>query len=386
MKILHYVQNFSPYSQTFIYDQLLNLEEQGLDNYVMTQKRILEEERSFNKTLVQKRYLPEKIYTRIFPGYKHNLPNDRGFLNIIKKVDPDIIHAHFGNNGIFINDILEKNNINIPLVISFHGTDIISLPYFNNYYKQRLKKINECKNIYCTAHTEFLKNKLTESGISTTKIRIVPNTFDSNFCKKRKNVFYIKKEKLKIINTARFSEFKGQIYLLETFSKLIKDHPQTELTFAGDGKNKKNIEKTSKKLGIQENINFLGRIDHKKLPNILREHDVYVQPSIKDRKNYQTEGSPIAILEAIAAGLPVIVTNTGGMPETVMEDNQQFSFIVPKKDPQAIYEILKKMAGPEYQFQDNKKYAQKVLKKFSKENNINTILDIYKELSQNSNK
>jgi glycosyltransferase involved in cell wall biosynthesis len=71
------------------------------------------------------------------------------------------------------------------------------------------------------------------------------------------------------------------------------------------------------------------------------------------------------------------------MPETIIEDNQQFSFIVPEKSSEAIYQILKKMVSKEYKFIDNKEYAQWVTKKFSPENNINAIINIYKELIKN---
>jgi glycosyltransferase involved in cell wall biosynthesis len=389
MKILHYIKTFSKTSETFVYDQIINLENKGIDNYVLTQGRENKNERPFDKNKIfifneRKRFLLEKVIYKIFYWKKYKLRNEKEVKKIIEKIKPNIIHVHFGYNGIPIKKLLKKYKFNIPLVIAFHGTDIVSKPAIDFSYRQEIKKLKSYKNSLFTAHSIFLKNKMKEYKIPKEKIKIVNNTFNKNFSNTKKNDFFRHGEEFKIINTGRFVNWKGQKFLLEAFAKLIKnDYNNATLTFIGDGDNKKEIEKLAENLQIRNKVNFLGTVEHNKIPEILKKQDVYVQPSIKDHKTFQEEAFGVSILEAIAVGLPVIITNTGGMPETIIEDNQQFSFIVPEKSSEAIYQILKKMVSKEYKFIDNKEYAQWVTKKFSPENNINAIINIYKELIKN---
>ncbi|MFP4514863.1 MAG: glycosyltransferase [Parcubacteria group bacterium] len=386
MKILHYIKSFSKPSETFVYDQIINLENEGIDNYILTQNRELKKERPFNEDKVcifkeRNRYLLEKLLHKIFYWKKYHLRKEKDAKKIIEKIKPDIIHAHFGYNGIFIKKLLKKYKLNIPLVIAFHGTDITSRPALDFAYRQEIKKLKTYRNSIYTAHSFFLKNKMIQYKIPKNKIEIINNTFNKNFLGTRKKNIFKKSDEFKIINIGRFVNVKGQKYLIKAFSKLLKnDYQNASLTFVGDGETKKEIEKLASDLRVRDKINFLGVIDHNKIPKILKQQSVYIQPSIKDMKTFQEESFGVSILEAIIIGLPVIVTNTGGMPETVIEDNQQFSFIVPEKDSEAIYKILKYMVSNKYKFKDNSDYSQKIIKKFSPEKNTNSIINIYKKL------
>lgn len=385
MRILHYIKFFSIPSETFIYNQIVNLEErEGIENYILTQYRRLEEERPFDKVLVvkdAKKSLLERAYHKINPRNKYRFKDTERFSEIIKRVAPDIIHAHFGRNAVFINNLLTKCGFKIPLVISFHGTDILSDPLLDPNYQREIKKLEECESIVFTAPTNFLKEKIQEYGVSREKIKIVPNTFNKNFSEVHKDNYFKYGDTFKVINVSRFVSWKGQRYLLEAFEKLVKNlYNNSELTFIGEGEEKEKIKKLAKRKGIREKVNFLGKVSHNKIPQILKEHDVYVQPSIIDEKTKQRESFGISVLEAIVVGLPVVVTNTGGMPEAIEEDNQQFSFIVPEKDSQAIYNVFKEMISEEYEFKDNNEYAQRVMEKYSPKKSIDSLINIYKNL------
>jgi len=389
MKILHYIKTFSKISETFVYDQIINLENRDIDNYILSQNRDLKKERPFNENKIyifkeRDRFLLEKALHKIFYWEKYNLRNEKEVKKIIEKLNPDIIHAHFGYNGIFIKKLLKKYKLNIPLIIAFHGTDITSKPVLDFAYRQEIKNLKTYKNSIYTANSFFLKNKMIQYGILKNKIEIVKNTFNKQFLNTKNNNFFKDGKDFKIINIARFVDIKGQKYLLKAFAKLVKnDYKNSSLTFIGDGNTKKEIEQLANALKIRNKVNFLGIVDHNKIPYILKRQNIYVQPSIKDLKTFQEESFGIVILEAIVVGLPVIVTNTGGISETVIEDDQQFSFIVPEKNPEAIYKILKKMVSNKYTFKDNANYAKKIINKFSPENNTNDIINIYKRLLKN---
>ena len=386
MKILHYIRTFSIPSETFIYDQISGLEKAGLDNTVLTQERILELERPFEKIIVtrDKKNFIEKLFCKIFYKMKYNFYKPERFMHVVENVQPDIIHAHFGPMGVFMHNLLIKYNLNIPLVINFQGTDSTSMPKLDAEYATELKKLNSYNNIKFTANSNFLKNKLIEAGLDQGKIEVVYNTFNPIFNILKKTEYFEYGKEFRVINTGRLINWKGQKYLIEGFAKFVKEvYPKSKLTLIGYGEDKKKLTKIIKNLGIEKNVELIGSIEHSKIPRILQAHDVYVQPSIRDENTFQEEAFGVAIIEAIAVGLPVVVTNTGGMPEVVMENNEQYSFVIPEKSSNDIYEVLKRMVGKEYQFHDNKEYAKKIIQQFSYQNHIENIINIYKELIQN---
>ncbi len=386
MKILHYLTFFSKPSETFIYDQINNLEEKGVDNHLLIKKRELEQERPFDKKKIhflkiRKRFFVNKLLSKTSSRYRYRPKDPAAMTRAIKEVNPDILHAHFGGNGIPLKKLLQEYGFDIPMVISFHGTDILSDPELDPIYRREIEKLKNYEKLVCTAPSEFLKNKLIKYGVPEEKINIVPNTFNQEFLKHKKKEFFKPGKELKIINVSRFIEWKGHKYLLEALKKLTdQGNNNIRLTLVGDGDNRQEMEELARKLGIREKVNFTGRVEHRKIPGLLQEHDVYIQPSIKDNNTHQEESFGVVVIEAIAAGLPVVVTRTGGLPEAVVEEDKQFSFIVPEKDPEAISQILKDMASGDYQFQDNSTYSEKVTEKFSPKNQTDALIQTYDQL------
>lgn len=385
MKILHYVNTFSIPSETFIYDQIDALQKRGIDNTVLTQERILENERPFEKVIIvrDKKNLIEEVICKIFHSDYYNFYKPERFVEVIENIQPDIIHAHFGPMGVCMHNLLKKYNLDIPLVVNFQGTDSTSMPKLDPHYAIELKKMNHYSKIRFTANSNFLKRKMIDAGLDEEKIIVVYNTFNSKFAQFRKTNYFEYGDEFKVINTGRLINWKGQKYLIEGFAKLVKEvYPNSRLTLIGYGEDKKKLQHISEKLGVEKQVKFLDIVEHSKIPKILQEHDVYIQPSIIDNDTFQEEAFGIAILEAVAVGLPVVVTNTGGMPEVIMENNGQHSFLIPEKNSNAIYETLKQMIDKKYKFQDNEKYANKLISHFSHENHIKNIIQIYDDLIQ----
>ncbi len=388
MKVLHYIKTFSQPSESFVYDQIVNLEKKGVDNYILTQKRELADERPFDEAKIyvvkeRKRHLMERVLHKIFYWRKYNLRNPKDFVRAIKEINPDVIHAHFGNNGVFIKKLLKKYDLKVPLVISFHGTDITSKPVLDFTYRQEIKNLKSYPELIFTTQTEFLKGKMVSFDIPEQKIKKINNTFNRGFSEMRKEEFFEFGDTLKIINISRFINWKGQKYLLQAFAKLVNNlYENAELTLVGDGERRKEMEGFAEEIGIKSKVTFLGFVEHKKIPEILRKHDVYVQPSIKDEKTHQEESFGVVILEAIAVGLPVIVTDTGGMSETIVKEDEQFSFVVPQKDPDSLYEVFEKMLSNKYEFKDNRDYAERVMEEYSTEKQISSTVEIYKSLTK----
>ncbi len=396
------MRHFSPISQTFIYDTIHLLQQNNIDNHVATIVRENNKDRPFTNVHALLGDYREKNYSfnilsKSFWKLFFESPRDffikfvrmyffcvcgyflqNKLKRICKNIKPDIIHSHFGLGFYDLYRIIKEECFEYPLVISFHGRDITSMPKKDKKYLNVLLKASTKKNVLFTVNSNYLKRACTSLGLAESKIHVTYNTANDIFLNVRKKQFKKNINSIKIINVGRFVSVKGQKYLIRAFAKFHKEYPQSELTLIGSGQKQGDLEQLVNQLKIQSNVSLIGDIKHSLIPEILCSHDVYVHPSIVDPVTHETETFGVAVLEAIFVGLPVIISNCGGMPEVVGEKYlNKFAFIVPEKDSNAIYKTLKFMVSSEYEFQNNSEYVKDRLKLFSKEKYLERLENIY---------
>jgi glycosyltransferase involved in cell wall biosynthesis len=127
----------------------------------------------------------------------------------------------------------------------------------------------------------------------------------------------------------RLEEQKGHRYLLDAFAAVLRAVPDAHLALAGDGTLRGALIGQAQSLGIDRHVHFLGHC--RNVQAILDASDVFVLPSL-------WEAMPFALLEAMAAGLPVVATAVAGVPELVVEG--ETGFLVPPADTEALREAL----------------------------------------------
>jgi len=137
-------------------------------------------------------------------------------------------------------------------------------------------------------------------------------------------------------NVQRLVPTKGHRYLFKSIQLLKEIRPEVRFVIAGDGEMRGELEQLAENLGLKENIYFLGF--RKDVDNVYADSDAIVFPSL-------TEGSPIAIIEALASARPVVATDVGGISELI--DEGKCGFVVPAKDPRALTEALLKLIRDE---------------------------------------
>jgi glycosyltransferase involved in cell wall biosynthesis len=138
---------------------------------------------------------------------------------------------------------------------------------------------------------------------------IVPNAVDSS----RFSPAGIRPSaaKIRILCVGRLIERKGQHHLLRALARLARDERlDVELTLVGEGDARPSLEALADRLGVRAAARFAGCVSAEDMPDVYRKADVFVLPS-------QSEGMSIALLEAMASGLPVVVTQTGGTKELI---------------------------------------------------------------------
>ena len=356
MKLLHYVGIFSISSETFIYDLICNLENEGLDNYVLSHKRELENERPFSKIKITSEHTSfvRKVYFRLCRPW--TIRNQKEVLQYIQDLQPDLIHAHFGYHGVKIYNLLKQYRINIPLIVSFHGADITIYPR-RWLYRRVLYKMNLDDRVAFTAPSEFLKNKIAQvikSNIN--KIDRIYCACNDRFNQVSKRVFWQYGKPLNLLNVSRFSEEKGQVYLIKAFRKVVDFYPNSRLTLIGYGCLEDKLRQWVKRLKLSDSVVFMRQVEHKKLPDLMPNYDIYLQPSIVGNGGGQ-ETLSVSTIEAQTVGLPAIVSRIGGLKEVVV--HEQSGFLIPANSADAIFDRIRYYIQNEAVLRDHSLQAPK---------------------------
>ena len=129
----------------------------------------------------------------------------------------------------------------------------------------------------------------------------------------------------RIVAVGRLAHPKRTDLLVQAFASIRRAHPSAELQIVGDGPDRADVERRVRELGVQEGVRLLG--DRDDVPELLSRSGCFVLAS-------DYEGCPLAVIEAMAAGVPVVATGVGGVPELV-EDGRT-GFVVAPGDPQAL--------------------------------------------------
>lgn len=138
-------------------------------------------------------------------------------------------------------------------------------------------------------------------------------------------------DKTVVVSTRNHSQIYGVEYLIKSIPDVIKAVPSTRFLILGTGPNTNNLKKTTKLLGISKYVHFTGEIPNKEISKYLMAADIYVSTSFSD-------GSSNSLLEAMACGLPVVVTNIDGNLEWIREGEN--GFLVPIKNSKVLSEKI----------------------------------------------
>ena len=262
----------------------------------------------------------------------YNCLNNLFYVSYFLKRKYNIIHSHFGPNGLLA---IRLKELGVPgkYVVSFHGYDVNSFVnrYGNHIYRKLFEKID-----LCTVNSKFVARKLELLGCNPQKIIKLPVGLDVHrfvFKEKRIN----EKGKIKLLTVSRLVEEKGLKYSILAVAKLKKKYPNIYYQIAGDGPLRKYLQNLVHDLKAGEYIKILGWKTTDEVRSLYDKSHIFILPSIR-AKNGNEEAQGLVLQEAQAAGLPVISTLVGGIPEGVLDG--QTGFLVPQKDADAIAEKL----------------------------------------------
>lgn len=244
---------------------------------------------------------------------------------IIKINSYDLIHAFLGLPGGYLALKLKKR-FKIPYLVSLRGSDV---PGHNPKYAflDRILFRRLAKKIWQNAKAVIANSEdLKKEALSTAhlEIEVIPNGVDTAFYKNTKEK---KDAAFRLLYAGRLAKVKGLEYLIQSIVCL----KELFLVLAGDGPEKENLQTLVKSLNLENQVKFTGRLDKNSLLKEYQKADLFILPSLR-------EGMSNTLLEAMACGLPVITTNTGGSQELI----QGNGFIVNKADSEAIKSAIQK--------------------------------------------
>jgi glycosyltransferase involved in cell wall biosynthesis len=256
---------------------------------------------------------------------------------LLKKQQVDILDCHHHKSVIY--GAIAGKPAGVPIILAnVHGlgrTRNIKRKLLNFFILSRIDRILAVGG---AVKKDILQNN---SSVKSEKVINIGNSIDYNhyvsagFDKKIvRDKFNIPQNAFVFATAGRLSQTKGQKFLIEAFAKAKKQIPNTELLIAGTGELEDELKKQASGAGCKTSIHFLGRVNN--MPEVYGAADVFVLPSI-------AEGLPRTLIEAMAAGVICIGSNTGGIPEIL--DNGKFGFLVAPKDSNTLCEAMLKTAG-----------------------------------------
>ncbi|QTQ08961.1 glycosyltransferase [Macrococcoides canis] len=267
--------------------------------------------------------------------YKLEFNNKLGYffnsfkVNKILKIEkPDLVHAHYASGYGTTMSLIGKK---YKKFLSVWGSDVFIFPNQNLINKMILKWNLENADFLGSTSLTMKKEleKYTKKYIFITPFGIDTMVF------KKSNSKLLNKPNLTIGTIKGMKEVYGINYLIESFNLLNNDNDinkDIKYLIVGGGPKLEEYQDLAKKLKVD--IDFTGHVPYEDIPNYLNELDIYCAPS-------NSESFGVAVLEASSCELPVIVTDVGGLPEVVI--NNETGFIIPKKDVNQLYLKIKEL-------------------------------------------
>jgi len=285
----------------------------------------------------------------------------------------DIIHCHFGLNGI-IGAYLKEIGINGKLVTTFHGYDMSS--FIINNGNDVYNKLFINGNLFLPI-SNYWRKKLIRLGCNEKKTivhRMGNNLEKFKFSERRKKPG----ESIEVLTVGRLIEKKGHEYAIKAIAKIVRKYRNIEYIIAGDGPLRSKLEDLVSELGIESYIKFLGAVEQNEVLKLYYESHIFVLPSVT-ASNGDQEGIPVVLMEAQATGLPVISTYHTGIPEVVLDGKS--GFLVPEKDVDALAERLEYLIEHPELWPDMGRYGRKFVEEKHDIKKLNQkLVEIYQNL------
>lgn len=369
MRIAFLISTFPKLSETFILNQIIGLLNAGHEVSIFAQRH--SETPKQHAVVDEHALLDRTVFTNAPDNYREavllitellrNHPNVNTISHIIESIargktgaerlanfqtlldypdlnEFDIIHGHFGTTCRSFDFLASNNRFDVgdgvPFVSSFYGYDVSEVLRRNPDAYVNLFPL--CDAV--TTLSDDMTEKMIDAGCPPEKLvkqQLAIDTTQYRFHRRQRS----KRDPFNLLTVSRFTEKKGISYAVDAVTRLTDDY-DIRYRIAGDGPLRKQLERQVAQRGIEDSVEFLGWISQDIVRRELANAHGFLLPSVT-ASNGDQEGTPTALLEAQASGLPVISTYHAGIPEIVADGES--GYLVPERDVDALTQALEQL-------------------------------------------
>jgi glycosyltransferase involved in cell wall biosynthesis len=263
---------------------------------------------------------------------RYFIPNALKISRILKEIDPDLVHLHvqhWYSPVIIIGDF--------PFILTSWGDEVLLLKRIN-FLETGLAKISATKAGMITVDAECMKEKWRELGIPEYKIKVIPFGVDVDIFNPsvdahalRKNLRIGENDIVVISTRALYNNHYNVECLIRAIPLILKSHRDAKFLIKGTGPLEGYLKSLVAKLNVSENVRFVGLVPYNEVARYLAASDIYVATSFID-------STSVSLLEAMACGLPPVVTDIPGNREWI--ENRVNGFLYTPKNHLQLADLI----------------------------------------------
>lgn len=293
-------------------------------------------------------------------------------VDLLASAGPALVHVYYGHKAVKYRHMIKAAGV--PWLVSFHGVDVVKFIDDPEYVAGLKEVFAEAKLVL--ARSESLLERLRELGCPPEKLRLnrTPVPLDQITFRQRAAP---ENGEWRLLQACRLIPKKGLFTTLKALPKVVERYPGLKFVLCGDGPDAKRFREAVAEAGLSENVEVRGWVNQQQLMAEMDKAHAFLHPSELTETEDQ-EGVPNAMLEAMAAGLPVVATTHGGIPEAVTDGVD--GLLVPEKSPdQLAGAILRLLEEPGRLAELSAQAHESVRDKFGFDKAIGALEDSYAE-------
>lgn len=323
-RILVVAGSFPAPSETFVLDHVIGLHRRGWEVMVACARvgrngvlpcvvrAMSDDAATVSRARVVARLFRHRGMAAIFsPATRHAARKAGPLLEIAKGFEPDIIHAHFGPNGMLAS--FAARALRVPLLVTFHGYDVTVLPRVQGWGPYRVL-LRDARAVVHSPHVARLLRSHLPVPLHHVTLGVDASLFRGAL---RSSAW---RPHVRLLTVGRLIFQKGHHVAIEALALLRHRQPGRDwsLTVCGDGPDHGLLEDRARQLGLDDAVTFTGSRSYTQVAADMRAADILLVPSVRGANGSQEAFCRVA-LEGLASGLAVVASDTGGLAETVAD-------------------------------------------------------------------
>jgi glycosyltransferase involved in cell wall biosynthesis len=324
MRVLHFRRRFSKLSETFIYDQLVELARGPGTHRLLTLRRENSDTRPFPEVILvapPPRWHPLRAGLWLSAKVQREPVQFRGFSLVrtlldrsVRRYRPDVIHAHFGVEGAIIAPVARR--FGIPLITSFYGYDASSL--MDDPIWQKVMAQEVFSGRWVVSVSDRMSARLIGFGLLPAKARVIHLGKPLG-----EYPFRPSTEIRRFLSIGRMTEKKGHFDGIRAFIQASRGTAGAHLDVVGGGELLEDVRELVRREEAEALVTVHGALPHAEVRLLLMAADAFLLAS-KTATDGDEEGMPTVLTEAQAGGLPCVSTFHAGIPEGIPRENHRF--------------------------------------------------------------